>query len=584
MIRLRWIAAFGAFLVAISVPFWLDDSFVIQLLFRVAIFAVLGIAWNLIGGYAGQLSLGHVTYFGLGAYGFSLLHLNAGLGMWTSLLLGSLVACSAALVIGIVTFRLRGPYFVLSTIAAAEIVRIIALNARVTHGAIGLLPPSLFSNPRVDAKFYVTAVLLVTLALAFAEWTDGSRFGYYLRAIRENEDTAMAVGIPPARYKLLALLPSALLTAVAGGIYGSFSQFVGPESVLTLDISIQAAVIAMLGGAATVWGPLVGSLVLTISSEAFKAVFEEAHLLIYGLLLVVVVLFLPGGLVSLPSRLKSLVRGHARRATDAPLNAAKRGMMAEPLLHLENVTKRFGGLVAVNKVSFDLVQGETLFLIGPNGAGKTTLFNVITGFLHPDGGNVSFEGTSLNGVPPYEATRRGIGRTFQIVKPLGSLTVVENVMLGAFLHDRVTSRAKEKALDCLEFLGLKDRAHYPASGIPLAARKLLEIARALATRPKLLLLDEVMAGLNPAESVLVVDALKRLPERGVSTIGGVEHIMRVVMALATRVVVLDQGRMLVAGKPAEIARDPRVVEAYLGTKFRETLAESYPHGSREGPP
>jgi branched-chain amino acid transport system ATP-binding protein len=242
-----------------------------------------------------------------------------------------------------------------------------------------------------------------------------------------------------------------------------------------------------------------------------------------------------------------------------------------PLLRLKGVTKRFGGLVAVDDVTFDLSQGEILFLIGPNGAGKTTLFNLITGFAHADEGTVSFLGKSLNKIAPYEATRLGIGRTFQIVKPLGSLTVLENVMLGAFLHDASAARARDAARDCLAFLGLEDRAHQQAGGIPLAARKLLEIARALATRPRLLLLDEAMAGLNPSESLVVVDALRRLPERGVSTIGGVEHIMRVVMALATRVVVLDHGKKLAEGTPQEVTRDPRVVQAYLGTKFRHSL-------------
>jgi branched-chain amino acid transport system permease protein len=301
---------YAALLSALSVPLWTDDAFVLQLLFRVAIFAVVGIAWNLIGGYGGQLSLGHSAYFGLGSYGFSLLGLALRVPLGAALLLGAAVACLFALVIGSITFRLRGPYFVLSTIATAEIVRIVALNARFTHGAIGLLSPSLFQNPGVDAKFYVASLVLLAAALGLAEWIDGSRFGYRLLAIRENEDTAMAVGVDPARSKLLALLPSALFTALAGGIYASYSGFVGPESVLTIDISVQAAVVALLGGVATVWGPLVGSAILTLCAELFKAYFKEAHLLIYGSLLVAVVLFLPDGVVGLGKRLGE--RGLAR--------------------------------------------------------------------------------------------------------------------------------------------------------------------------------------------------------------------------------------------------------------------------------
>ncbi|MDP9148551.1 MAG: branched-chain amino acid ABC transporter permease [Myxococcota bacterium] len=300
----RFVPLAGLALVALSVPLWIDAPFVMQLLFRVALFAVIGIAWNVIGGYAGQLSLGHVAYFGCGAYSFSLLPTQFGVTMWLALVLGGLVACLAALVIGSVTFRLRGPYFVLSTIATAEILRLLALNSEFTHGAIGLLAPSLFANPGVDSKFYVTAVVLLVASLAFAGWVHGSRFGYSLRAVRENEDTAMAVGINPARCKLLALLASAFLTGLAGGLYASFSQFVGPESVLSIDVSVQAALIAVLGGVGTVWGPLLGSLVLTLSSELFKAFFKEAHLLIYGLLLVAVVLFLPAGVASLVPRVR----------------------------------------------------------------------------------------------------------------------------------------------------------------------------------------------------------------------------------------------------------------------------------------
>lgn len=244
-----------------------------------------------------------------------------------------------------------------------------------------------------------------------------------------------------------------------------------------------------------------------------------------------------------------------------------------PLLQLKHVMKRFGGLVATNDVSFDVDEGEVVFIIGPNGAGKTTLFNLISGYLTPDSGEVVYQGQNLVGMKPYQTTRLGIGRTFQIVKPLPSLTVRENVMLGSFLHAPKRAEASRKADEVLKFLGLTTRAEQLASGLPLAQRKLLEVARALATGAKLLLLDEVMAGLNPTESAEIVALLKRLKDFGVTAVGGVEHIMRVVMALATRVVVIDQGAKLAEGAPYTVVHDPRVVEAYLGSKYMQSGAK-----------
>ena len=240
-----------------------------------------------------------------------------------------------------------------------------------------------------------------------------------------------------------------------------------------------------------------------------------------------------------------------------------------PLLQLKHVVKRFGGLVATNDVSFDIAEGEVVFIIGPNGAGKTTLFNLISGYLTADSGEVLYQGVNLVGMQPYQTTRMGIGRTFQIVKPLPSLTVRENVMLGSFLHARKPADAARKADEVLAFLGMSARAEHLASGLPLAQRKLLEVARALATGAKLLLLDEVMAGLNPTESAEVVQLLRKLKDFGVTAVGGVEHIMRVVMALASRVVVMDQGAKLAEGAPQAVVHDPRVVEAYLGSKYQQ---------------
>jgi len=299
------------------VPEFVHNDYLLQVLFRIVLFAALGLAWNLVGGYAGQLSLGHVAFFGAGAYGLAMFTAR-GVPVWISLLLAALVAVGFAAIIGRIVFRLRGPYFTLATIAFAEVLRLGATNLTATGGAIGLSTPALFSGAAFWRLFYVSAVGLAAICFLVNYMTSKSRPGYYLMAIREDEETASAVGIDTAAYKLRALLISAFLTALGGALYGSAFQYIVPDSVLTIDISIQIAIIAMLGGAGTLLGPIVGAVLLLSASELFKNQFQESHLLIYGVLIVMVVLFLPEGIVGGLQRFFRRFRRHTPANAPGP--------------------------------------------------------------------------------------------------------------------------------------------------------------------------------------------------------------------------------------------------------------------------
>jgi len=296
MTRRRALVAAAVFGLCLGVPLIVQQDYQLNVLFRVFLFAALGLAWNLVGGYAGQLSLGHAAFFGIGAYGLALFHDKLGVPVWAALVLGVVVASAAAVLIGRVAFRLRGPYFGLATIAFAEVLRLSAKNLHLTGGDVGVQVPALFATDP-SRWFYGSAVALTALAFAVTALIARSRFGYQLLAIREDEDTALACGIDAARTKLLALVAIAALTALGGALYASLFFYIVPDQVLGIDISTKIAIVTMLGGAGTLLGPIVGAVLLETASELLKNMFQEAHLLIYGALIVLVVLFLPEGIV-----------------------------------------------------------------------------------------------------------------------------------------------------------------------------------------------------------------------------------------------------------------------------------------------
>ena len=332
MRRAQVIMGAAIFLIALALPIFLQSDYLLQVLFRVFLFAALGLAWNLVGGYAGQLSLGHAAYFGVGAYGLALLGTKAHLNPWLALACGVLLAMICALVIGSVSFRLRGPYFCLATIAFTEVLRLIAKNLPdVTGGDVGTAVPLLFGSHNVRS-YYFASVVLTMAAFALTWYVERSRFGYYLMAIREDEDTALSVGVNTAVTKLWALLLSAAITAVAGALYASLFLYIVPDQMFGVELSVEIAILPMLGGAGTLLGPVVGSIVLESASEIFKNIFKEAHLLIYGVLVVLVVVFLPEGIVG--TVLRKLRRGSKPPSFVAPNvspTAAEEGSRTVPV-------------------------------------------------------------------------------------------------------------------------------------------------------------------------------------------------------------------------------------------------------------
>ncbi|HEY7238747.1 MAG TPA: branched-chain amino acid ABC transporter ATP-binding protein/permease [Burkholderiales bacterium] len=553
-----------------ALPFAGVPAFYESFLYLVLSAIVLATSWNILSGYSGYFSFGHGAFFGVGVYTSAALVGKLGWPFLWTLPLAALNAAALGAALGAIVFRvraLRGELFALLTLAITFVLATVALNT--VDGGPGI--QVMVEVPKVTPTASGFLYLLMLGAAALALWTAyamaHSRFGTGLFAIRDDEDVAEVMGVPTYRFKLAAFGISCALAGLAGGIHAIFVSYVTVAETFSIALAVNVVLMSALGGTRHWLGPAVGAVAITVLLYAFTG--GEAAVLgraLTGLILIVVIVAMPEGILGwIVARLPR--RGpHRQKATHrepvAPLIKATSG---EPLLVVQGAAKSFKGVQALADAKLEVRRGEILGLVGPNGSGKSTLINVVSGHYAADGGSIRFEGTELVGLPAHRIARAGIARTYQIPRPFPQLTVLQNIalppMFGQVVMDRAS--AEREAWNWLEFTGLVDKAAAFPGELNLHQRKFLELARALASRPKLLLLDEVLSGLTPVEMDGALGLVRAIRDQGASIVF-VEHVMRAVMELTDRVVVLTSGRTIAAGRPAEVMRQPDVVSAYLG--------------------
>lgn len=590
-----WIAAFALAYALLTLA--VSNSYYQLIMSNVLVWAVMGLAWNLLSGYSGLISFGHAAFFGLGAYFVVLCQIVFGLTPWLGIPLAGLLGGLAGIVVGIPTFRLRGHYFALAMLAYP--LALLYVFEWLGHQEVAI--PMMREAPAAfmqfdDRRVYVFIGLgFVVLAMMLTRHLERSRYGMSLLAIKQDETAAETSGIDTLAWKLRAIALSGGMAAAIGGFYAVIQLIVTPLSVFGVLVSAQALIVAMFGGVGTVWGPIIGAVVLVPLSAWLDAELSDVlpgiQGVVYGVAIIAVVLLAPEGVFW---KVRDLIDRRRRRdagtavgdeatgpvsarrdstepaGSDTQLTRFRRQAAASdaPLLRARGLSKTFGGLKAVDGVELDVRHGEILGIIGPNGAGKTTLFNLLNGLLRADSGEVEFAGQSIADLPTNRICRLGIGRTFQVVKPFDRMSIADNVIVGAYARTASIEDARQSAADALAVVGLSASAERLAGTAGNRELRLMEIARALAARPSLLLLDEVFAGLTATEVDEISALIRRLSGLGI-TIVIIEHTMQAMVRLVDRFIVLDHGRVLTTGSPEEVTRNEAVIEAYLGRKWLE---------------